>query len=201
MTDGERDPTPLVILGRTIGTYLDWDSGDTSEGYQVYDFVPLDKFFDLFITDYNTLFLNFGSGMIEQYDDDGTLQRSLDMIDMLRYVPRDPPDVFNPDWPTPELSGVAELQFEEWPTITAADVRKAHNFPEPDPVIDALKSAGMEIAFVLEPGAPKEEVQAALNIVSGNTPPWPSEVRKVDDASMFGSDDAGKGGWGNKGDG
>lgn len=73
----------LIILGRNLGTYTDWDDLDTN----VQSFSGLRPAAG-FSWPYSDLVFNSETGRLEHYDEDGNVDHSVDAIDALKHLPR-----------------------------------------------------------------------------------------------------------------
>ncbi len=78
---------PLVLLGRTIGTYEGWD-GDP-DVMVFYAFKPC----DVLSTELpeGDLTVDYTKGLFTYHEDDGALYKSFDMLATLQMVQRNPP--------------------------------------------------------------------------------------------------------------
>lgn len=209
MATDEWERERCVVLGRDIGLRSGWDgTGDLAEVLFM-DFSPADNLRHV-LSDASTLKCDFAAGEFIGYDEDGDVTFRADMIATIFDMPRhgrlsldsmgrpNAIEGVNVDTRTPMQRIAAEET--EWPLITGADVRKAHDFdfsklPRPvdgkmplvhdevdltrDPLIDALEGAGFKIAFVLEPDAPQHEIDAAMKIVRGEHKPDAWEQAKA----------------------
>jgi hypothetical protein len=73
---------PWTLLGRLIGTASGWDQADTFV-MQLYDFEPA-KGVDL---PSGTISVNFESGLVETWDEEGKPITSRDVVEALSTVP------------------------------------------------------------------------------------------------------------------
>lgn len=85
MTDEHEEdtPSPLVILGRTIGTFTGWDQGDTL-AFDYYGFKPVEGL-PIPACDLN---VDYDNGYFSHYNDAGNKLGEWDIVTCLQAITR-----------------------------------------------------------------------------------------------------------------
>lgn len=76
---------PLIILGRTIGTYNGWDELEDPDFF-VYEFEPAPS---IPIPACDCLIIQYSKGTFEQTDNGGDAFATFDIIETLANIPKD----------------------------------------------------------------------------------------------------------------
>jgi len=71
-----------IVCGRIIGTATGWDQSDAYE-MTFYDFIPITTC-QLPTGDIS---IRFEKGIVEAFNDDGTIKTSTDLIDSIKHLP------------------------------------------------------------------------------------------------------------------